>query len=122
MTAPAPAATPTPTPSAIPTPKRTVLRDSKLRANRKGMLKVRVVFADDAPAGKARLTVRAGKRRYAVARFAVRPGRTVTKTLRLNKTGRRKIKPGRSRRVTLELRLPGGEKLKKTVRLSRKRR
>ena len=70
----APEPTPTPTPTATPTVKRTVLRGARLRANRKGMLKVKVRFGDRAPKGRARLRVLAGKRTYAVATLAVRPG------------------------------------------------
>jgi hypothetical protein len=123
--------TPTPTPSATPTPTPqppppkatpTVFDLKKLTASRKGVFKVKVRFGSAAPSGKARLRVLVGKRRFAEARFAVRRGRTVTKTLTLNAKGRKAIKPGKSRKVTLELRLPNGQKLKKTVTLARKKR
>ena len=80
-------------------------------------------FAADAPtARKARLRVLSGKRRFAEGKITVRPGRTVTKTLRLNRKGRKAIRPGRSRKVKLELRLPDGQKVTKTVKLTRRRR
>ena len=60
-----------------------------------------------------------GRKRLALATTPVRPGRNVTKTLRLTKSGRKAIKPGKSKRITLELRLPSGQKLKKSLRLSR---
>jgi extracellular elastinolytic metalloproteinase len=121
---PTPSATPTPTPTPDPGPPVTATRFdvTKLSASRKGLFKVRVRFGSGAPAGTARLTVLAGKKRIAKGKLAVRAGRAATKTLRLTSKGRRLIKPGKSRKVTLELRLPGGEKLKKSIRLTRKKR
>jgi hypothetical protein len=86
------------------------------------MFEVQWTFGDAAPAGKATLRV-VGKRRkrIASARIAVRPGRAMTKTLRLNRAGRRMIRRGRSLTVRLELRLPSGGTLRERVRLSRKR-
>jgi hypothetical protein len=132
---PPPTPTPTPTPrppTPAPTPPppppdpgpvvSTAFKSTRLSADRRGMFKVQWTFGDAAPAGNATIRV-VGKRRkrIASARVAVRPGRTITKTLRLNRGGRRMIKRGKSRRVTLELRLPGGGALRERVRLSRKR-
>jgi hypothetical protein len=121
---PTPSATPTPTPTPDPGPPVTATRfdGTKLSASRKGLFKVRVRFGSRAPAGTARLTVLAGKKRVARGTLMVRAGRASTKTLKLSSTGRRLIKPGKSRKVTLELRLPGGEKVKKTVTLARRKR
>jgi extracellular elastinolytic metalloproteinase len=124
---PTPTPRPTPTPTPTPTPEPTVTPTrfdvgAKVTASRKGVFKIKVRFGNRAPAGSARLRVLAGRRRLAKGRFAVRPARTVTKTLTLNRTGRRTIRRGRSRKVRLELRLPGGEKVKKTVRLVRRKR
>jgi hypothetical protein len=83
---------------------------------------VRVHFGSTAPDGRARLTVRRGRKRIATGRVTVRRLRTVTKKLRLNRAGRRAIRPGKRRRVTLELKLPNGEKVKRTLTLKRKRR
>jgi hypothetical protein len=58
------------------------------------------------------------RKRLARATTLVRVGRTVIKTLRLRKKGRRVIKPGRSKRITLELGLPSGEKYKKALKSS----
>ena len=118
---PGPAPTPEGTPSPSPTATVTI-QGKRLKASRKGMIKVRVRFGAKAPSGTARLTVLKGKRRLAVATLAVRPGRTVTKTLRLNARGRKAIRPGHARKVTLELKLPGGKKVKKTVKLTRLKR
>jgi hypothetical protein len=122
--APSPTPTPTPTPAPTPQPRATATAFdvSKLSATRKGSFKVKVKFGSAAPAGNARLRVLLGKARLAEGRLAVRPGRSSTKTLTLNSTGRRKIKAGKSRKVTLELRLPDGKKVKKTVTLARKKR
>jgi extracellular elastinolytic metalloproteinase len=126
---PTPTATPTPSPTATPTPTpqpppatATTFDVKKLSASRKGVFKVKVKFGSSAPAGTARLRVLAGKKRLAEGRLAVRAGRTSTKTLTLNSTGRKTIKPGKSRKVTLELRLPDGKKVKKTVTLARRKR
>jgi hypothetical protein len=132
-TAPAVVApTPTPTPAATPTPTpvppdgdpavATAIMSKRLTADRRGMFKVRWTFGDAAPKGKARISV-IGKRRkrIASATVEVRPGRAITKTLRLTKAGRTMIKRGRSLRVSVELRLPGGGTLRERVRLSRKR-
>lgn len=87
------------------------------------MFKIKVFFGDAAPAGDARFTVLSRKgKRLARATTPVRVGRTVIKTLRLSKKGRRAIRRGKSKTVTLELRLPSGQKYKKTLRLSRKKR
>jgi F5/8 type C domain len=118
---PTPTATPTPTPTPVPPVTATTFAmGGKVTASRKGVFKIKVSFGNRAPAGSARLRVLAGRRRLAEGRFAVRPARTVTKTLTLNAKGRRTIKPGRSRKVTLELRLPDGTKVKKTVKLARR--
>jgi hypothetical protein len=61
------------------------------------------------------------RKRIASAAVAVRPGRTITKSLRLTRAGRRMIRPGRSLRVTVELRLPNGGALRERMRLTRKR-
>jgi hypothetical protein len=121
--APVPTVTPAPTPGPSSAPRVTALVDTRLSASRTGMFKVTVFFGDAAPAGDARFTVMNRKRkRLARATTPVRVGRTVVKTLRLSKTGRRAIRRGKSKRVTLELRLPSGEKYKKTLRLTRKKR
>jgi hypothetical protein len=131
-TAPAVAPTPTPTPTVTPTPTpdppdpgpavTTAFVSERLSADRRGMFKVKWTFGDAAPAGKATVRV-VGKRRkrIASARIAVQPGRTITKTLRLNRAGRRMIRRGKSSRVTLELVLPSGGTLRERVRLSRRR-
>jgi extracellular elastinolytic metalloproteinase len=100
----------------------TAFRVRRLIATRKGVFKVKVRFGSAAPAGRARLRVLLGKKLLAQGRLRVRRLRTSTKTLRLNAAGRKRIRPGKSRRVRLELKLPGGQKVKKTVRLTRKRR
>jgi hypothetical protein len=101
----------------------TSFTSTRLTADKRGMFKVRWTFGDAAPSGKAKLRV-VGKRhkRIATAGVAVQPGRSITKTLRLNRAGRKMIRRGRSRKVTLELRLPGGGTLRERVRLARKRR
>jgi hypothetical protein len=134
-TAPAtvvPTPTPTPIPTVTPTPTppppdpgpvvSTQFTSERLTADRRGMFKVRWTFGDAAPTGKATVRV-IGKRRkrIASASVAVRPGRAITKTLRLNRAGRRMIKRGKSLKVSLELRLPGGGVLRERVRLSRRR-
>jgi GTPase len=96
--------------------------NSKLTARWNGLFKVTVAFGDAALAGDARITVLRKGKRIARAYTPVRRGQTVTKTLKLTKRGLKAIKPGRSKMVTLELRLPGGEKLKKTLKLTRKKR
>jgi hypothetical protein len=127
-----PTPTPTPTPTATPTPTpdppddgpvvSTSFKSKRLTADKRGMFKVQWTFGDAAPAGKAKLRVLGKKRRrIAAAAVTVRPGRTITKTLRLNRTGRRMIKRGRWLTVSLELQLPGGGTLRERVRLSRKR-
>jgi extracellular elastinolytic metalloproteinase len=105
-----------------PVARITELLSTKLTANRKGFFKVKVEFGDAAPLGSARLTVLRKGKRLARATTPVRQGRTVTKTLRLSKKGRRTIKPGRTKKVTLELRLPDGQKIKKPTKLTRSRR
>jgi hypothetical protein len=107
------------TPQPAPPAKVTALLGAKLEADRKGFIKVKVGFADTAPAGRARLTVLRKGKRLARTSTPVRRGGTATVTLRLSTKGRRMIKPGRTKRVTLELRLPGGQQLKKTLRLTR---
>ena len=123
---PTPSATPTPTPTPPPGGNPQVVptrfQDSKLKATRKGVFKVKLRFGTTARTGTARLRVLIGKKRVAEGTLGVRPSRTSTKTLRLSSAGRRQIKPGKSRRVTLELRLPGGDKVKTTVRLARGKR
>jgi hypothetical protein len=122
--------TPPPPPPAVPAApaappaaiRPTSLVGSRLTVTAKGFFKVRAIFGDSAPLGSARITVLAGTRRLARASSPVRPGRTVTKTLRLSARGRDVIRRGRSKRVTVELRLPGGQKVKKTMRLTRRRR
>jgi extracellular elastinolytic metalloproteinase len=113
-----------PPPAASPPVKTAVavLKSRKLTAGRKGRFRVKVAFASAAPSGKARLTVLAKRKKLATKRFEVKPGRTVTVKLRLNRSGRKAIKPGRSRKVNVELRLPGGEKVKKSLKLMRKKR
>ncbi len=96
--------------------------DTKLTANRKGYFKVKTVFGDTAPAGTARFVVKSRGRRLASSSTPVRQGRTVTKTVRLSRRGRRVIKPGQSKRVKLQTKLPSGETLAKTLRLTRTRR
>jgi extracellular elastinolytic metalloproteinase len=122
--APQPQPQPSPPPQQPPAgPRPTLLLDGSLTASRKGFFKVRAFFGDAAPVGDARFTVLNAKRkRLARATTPVRVGRIVVKTLRLSKRGRRAIKPGRSKTITLELRLPSGEKLRKTLKLTRKRR
>ena len=121
---PTPTPTPVPTPTPTPTPAPTTLVDAKLKADRKGIVKIRVRFGDKAPTtGPARLRV-IGPRRRAIAEafVTVRPSRNVTKTLRLSTRGRRQVRPGKARRVVLELRLPGGQKVKRTLTLARAKR
>ena len=125
---PDPTPTPTPTPTATPTPTPTPgprelasIRTSKVTASRKGMFKLKVTFAAAAPSGTARFRALAGKKELARATFTTRPAQTVTKTLRLNRAGRKRIKPGRSRKVTVELRLSSGQKLTRSVKLARRR-
>jgi extracellular elastinolytic metalloproteinase len=115
--------------TAIATPPTTVpvgvtaVSGRKITATRKGMFKVTLTFARNAPTGSARLIVMLGKRkRIAKAIVVVRPGRAVIKTLRLNSAGRLRIKPGRRASVRVVLRLPGGQKLKKSMKLTRTRR
>jgi extracellular elastinolytic metalloproteinase len=119
---PTPTPTPTPTPDPGPPVTATVFDGDRLSATRKGLFKVRLRFGSRAPAGTARITVLARRKRLARGTLAVRAGRTSTKTLTLNSTGRKTIKPGKSRKVTLELRLPDGKKVKKTVTLARRKR
>jgi extracellular elastinolytic metalloproteinase len=120
--APLPSPSPSPSPSSLPVAKVTSLSGAKVTADRKGLFKVKVRFGDAAPEGKARLTVWRKGKRLARASTAVRRGTTVTKTLRLSKTGRNVIRRGRSKMVRIELLLPDGAKLKKTIRLTRKKR
>ena len=122
---PIPSPTPTPTltpPAPPPVPKATELIGTKLTATLKGLFKVNAAFGDAAPLGTARFTVTRKGKRLARATTPVRQGRTVTKTLKLTRKGRKMIKPGRSRMVRVELRLPSGEKVKKTMKLTRRRR
>jgi extracellular elastinolytic metalloproteinase len=121
---PAPSPTPTPTPPPTPGPVASVtsLSGARLTADRRGLFKVKVRFGDAAPVGRARITVSRKGNRLARASTPVRQGKTVTKTLRLSRNGRKVIRRGRTRKVKVQLRLPGGEKLAKTVKLTRKRR
>jgi hypothetical protein len=131
--APPPRPTPTPTPTPIPTPTpepeddppavATAITSKKLTADRRGIFKLRWMFGDAAPAGTSRVRVLDAKRRTQLAKalVRVRPGRAITKTLRLNAKGRRLVRRGSTRRVRLELRLPGGGTLTKTAKLKRKR-
>jgi extracellular elastinolytic metalloproteinase len=119
---PTPSPAPTPTPGPGPVAKLTSLSGARLTADSRGFFKVKVRFGDAAPPGKARFTVTRKGKRLARATTPVRQGKTVTKTLRLTRKGRKAIRRGRSKRVVLELRLPGGEKVKKTMRLARKKR
>lgn len=121
-TSPPPSSPPPPVAIQLPPVVLTTLPDLKLTADRKGYFKVKTLFGATASAGNARFTVKSGKRRLARARTVVRQGRTVTKTLRLSKKGRRAIKPGRTKKVKLRLQLPGGAQVEKTLKLTRKRR
>ena len=95
----------------------------RLKATRKGTVRVRVRFAANAPKGRARLRILSrGKRELASGKLGVKRGRTVTATLRLNARGRKAIRPGKTRKVRLQLRLPGGKTLGKTVKLTRRKR
>lgn len=120
-----PPALPPAQPSTPPPPaaaRLTALASTKLTANRKGFFRVKVTFGDAAPLGTARLTVLQNGKRLARVTTAVRRGLTVTKTLRLSKKGRRVIRAGQTKRVTLELRLPDGQKIKRSMKLTRRRR
>ena len=115
-----------PTPPAPPTAATlTTLLDTKLKADRKGMVKVRVRFGTGkfAPAGSARLRI-LGRRSKPIAEgsLTVRASRTATKTIRLTKRGRKQIRRGKTKTVLLELRLPGGQKVKKPLKLARAQR
>ena len=126
---------PTPTPTATPQPPRrrrppmsatpTTLLDTKLKADRKGTVKVSVRFGTGkfAPAGSARLRI-LGRRSKPIAEglLTVRASRTSTKRIRLTKRGRKQIRRGKTKTVMLELRLPGGQKVKQTLKLTRARR
>jgi hypothetical protein len=119
-----PPTTSTPPPAVIQLPPVVVTTqlDTKLTANRKGYFKVKTLFGATAPAGIARFVVKSRGRRLASSSTSVRQGRTVTKTVRLSRKGRRVIKPGRSKRVKLQTKLPSGETMVKTLRLTRARR
>jgi len=119
---PSPTPTPTPTPGPGPVAKVTSLSGARLTADRKGLFKVKARFGDAAPVGRARITVSRKGKRLARASTPVRQGKTVTKTLRLSRKGRKVIRRGQTRKVKVQLRLPGGDKLTKTVKLTRKRR
>jgi extracellular elastinolytic metalloproteinase len=124
---PPPTATVTPPPTSAPPPPAvsqvvTSLLDLKLTANRKGYFKVKTLFGATVPVGTARFTVKYRTRRIARDSAWVRQGRTVSKTLRLSRKGRRAIRPGRTKKVKLRLQLPGGAEVEKTLKLTRKRR
>jgi hypothetical protein len=122
---PTPTPTATPTPSPVPPPPVatvTSLSGARLTADRRGFFKVKVRFGNDVTTGNARLTVSRKGKRLARASTPVRQAKTVTKTLRLSRKGRRVIRPGRTKKVKVQVRLPGGEKLTKTLKLTRKKR
>ena len=126
---PTPTPTPTPQPPTPPAPPTaatlTTLLDTKLKADRKGLVRVRVRFGTGkyAPAGSARLRI-IGRRSKPIAEgsLTVRASRTATKTIRLSKRGRKQIRRGKTKTVLLELRLPGGLKVKQTLKLARAKR
>jgi hypothetical protein len=69
--------------------------------------------------GRCRVRIRLGRRTVATASRAVRPGRPVVVTARLDRAARRALKNARRARLSVRVTLPGVRAINRTVTLVR---
>jgi hypothetical protein len=94
---------PAPQPTAvIQTQLATILALGKPKV-RAGRFKLRINFAQDAPAGIAVIEVFRGKKKIGSARAAVRRGGSRQVSVKLNKTGKRLLRKSKSKRLKVKV-------------------
>jgi hypothetical protein len=94
---------PTPQPDAvIQTRLATILVLGKPKV-RRGRFKIRLNFAQDAPAGSATIEVFRGKQKLGSARVRVRRGGSRQVSVKLNRAGKKLLRKSRSRRLKVKL-------------------
>lgn len=111
----APVVTPTPTPAPIVTPPPPPTTEPIPRAGlatilalnrpqvRRGRFKMRINFAQDAPAGNAFIEVFRGKKKIGTARARVRRGGSRQVTVKLTKTGRKLLRRSENKRLRVKV-------------------
>jgi hypothetical protein len=102
---PAPVVITPPPPTVTPTPRTqlaTILSLGKPKV-RRGRFTIRVIFAQDAPAGIAVVEVFRGKKKIGSARVGVRRGGSRQVSVKLNKTGKRLLRKSRSKRLKVKV-------------------
>jgi trypsin len=105
--------TPTPVPVVItppattePTPRAqlaTILSLSKPKVSRRGRFKLRINFAEDAPAGTAVIEVFKGKKKIGSARVGVRRGGSRQVTVKLTKAGKKLLRKSKTKRLKVKV-------------------
>jgi hypothetical protein len=102
---PVPVVVTSPPPTSQPIPRAelaTILSLSKPKVSR-GRFKVRIRFAQDAPAGTAVIEVFRGKKKIGSARVGVRRGGSRQVTVKLNKAGKKLFRKSKSKRLKVKL-------------------
>jgi hypothetical protein len=102
---PVPVVTTPPPPTSRPIPRAklaTILSFSRPKVSR-SRLKIRVNFAQDAPAGTAVIEVFRGTKRIGSARVGVRRGGSRQVTVKLTKTGRKLLRRTKSKRLKVRV-------------------